>query len=229
QICEIGDASKGSLSSYAYVLMLLHYLQQCSPPVIPVLQELYNPKEDKPEQLVEGWNVWFYEDLRALPKVWPEFGKNRQGIGELWLGLFKYYSEFPIKDNVINIRQKRPLTRFEKLWNGECLAVEDPFDLNHNLGGGLSKKMNNYILRALINARELYGVPFDTVPHLIEKYITPADYFFDPLLLTEGRPPNDRGCRECGKIGHIAKKCPQHLKNLQRKKERYGMNKAHCV
>ena len=36
--CDIGDASRGSLSSYAYILMLIHFLQQCEPPVLPVLQ-----------------------------------------------------------------------------------------------------------------------------------------------------------------------------------------------
>lgn len=39
--CEIGDASRGSLSSYAYTLMVIHYLQQVKPPVIPVLQEVH--------------------------------------------------------------------------------------------------------------------------------------------------------------------------------------------
>ena len=34
------DASTGSLSSYAYILLLLHYLQQVKPPVIPVLQQV---------------------------------------------------------------------------------------------------------------------------------------------------------------------------------------------
>ena len=28
KICDIGDASRGSLSSYAYILMLIYYLQQ---------------------------------------------------------------------------------------------------------------------------------------------------------------------------------------------------------
>lgn len=40
QMCDIGDASRGSLSSYAYTLMVLFFLQQRNPPVIPVLQEV---------------------------------------------------------------------------------------------------------------------------------------------------------------------------------------------
>lgn len=40
--CDIGDASRGSLSSYAYTLMVIHYLQQVKPPVIPVLQEVWS-------------------------------------------------------------------------------------------------------------------------------------------------------------------------------------------
>lgn len=40
QMCDIGDASRGSLSSYAYTLMVLFFLQQRDPPVIPVLQEV---------------------------------------------------------------------------------------------------------------------------------------------------------------------------------------------
>ena len=38
--CRIGDASRGSLASYAYTLLVLHYLQQVKPPIIPVLQEV---------------------------------------------------------------------------------------------------------------------------------------------------------------------------------------------
>jgi terminal uridylyltransferase len=38
--CDMCDAAAGSLSSYAYVLMLLHYLQTVTPPIVPVLQQV---------------------------------------------------------------------------------------------------------------------------------------------------------------------------------------------
>lgn len=48
QRCDIGDASRGSLSSYAYILMVLYFLQQRQPPVIPVLQEVVSSFVCKP-------------------------------------------------------------------------------------------------------------------------------------------------------------------------------------
>ena len=41
---------------------------------------------------------------------------------------------------VVSIRQSRPLTKFEKMWNSPCIAIEDPFELSHNLGAGISRK-----------------------------------------------------------------------------------------
>ncbi|CAF1401308.1 unnamed protein product, partial [Adineta steineri] len=40
KICDIGDASKGTLSSYAYINMVIHFLQQIQPPVLPILQQV---------------------------------------------------------------------------------------------------------------------------------------------------------------------------------------------
>ncbi|XP_070562436.1 terminal uridylyltransferase 7-like [Ptychodera flava] len=68
KICDIGDASRGSLSSYAYILMLLYFLQQRKPPVIPVLQELYSGKE-KPQRIVDNWNAWFFDDIKNLGHI----------------------------------------------------------------------------------------------------------------------------------------------------------------
>ena len=41
---------------------------------------------------------------------------------------------------VVSIKQRAPLTKFEKMWNSPCIAIEDPFELSHKLGAGISRK-----------------------------------------------------------------------------------------
>uniref|UniRef100_A0A8C5B3D0 Terminal uridylyltransferase 4 n=1 Tax=Gadus morhua TaxID=8049 RepID=A0A8C5B3D0_GADMO len=158
--CDIGDASRGSLSSYAYILMVLYFLQQRQPPVIPVLQEIFDGS-NVPECMVDGWNAFFFNDIEDLRRRLPELQQNKESVGELWLGLLRFYTEeFDFKEHVISIRQRKRLTTFEKQWTSKCIAIEDPFDLNHNLGAGVSRKMTNFIMKAFINGRKLFGTPF---------------------------------------------------------------------
>ncbi|XP_056232082.1 terminal uridylyltransferase 7 [Seriola aureovittata] len=215
KMCDIGDASRGSLSSYAYTLMVLFFLQQRNPPIIPVLQEIYDGKK-KPEVLVDGWNVYFFDDLKTLPSRWPEFGKNTETVGELWLGLLRFYTEdFDFREHVVCIRQQCRLTTFNKQWTSKYIVIEDPFDLNHNLGAGLSRKMTNFIMKAFINGRTVFGTPIKAFPPI---YPSQMEYFFDPEVLTEGEvAPNDRCCRICGKIGHFMKDCPMRRKSKHRR------------
>lgn len=224
KICDIGDASRGSLSSYAYTLMVLYFLQQRNPPVIPVLQEIYKEPK-KPEILVDGWNVYFFDKIEELPVVWPDYGKNTESAGQLWLGLLRFYTEeFDFKEHVICIRRKNLLTTFKKQWTSKYIVIEDPFDLNHNLGAGLSRKMTNFIMKAFINGRRVFGTPIKIFP---KEYPSKMEYFFDPEVLTEGElAPNDRCCRTCGKIGHFMKDCPMRRKLRRRHDyegtQRYG-------
>uniref|UniRef100_A0AAY4DJA1 Terminal uridylyl transferase 4 n=1 Tax=Denticeps clupeoides TaxID=299321 RepID=A0AAY4DJA1_9TELE len=162
--CDIGDASRGSLSSYAYILMVLYFLQQRQPPVIPVLQEIFEGKST-PQRMVDGWNAFFFDDINELRRWFPELQRNKESVGELWLGLLRFYTEeFDFKEHVISIRQHKRLTTFEKQWTSKCIAIEDPFDLNHNLGAGVSRKMTNFIMKAFINGRKLFGTPFYPQP-----------------------------------------------------------------
>ncbi|XP_027730735.1 terminal uridylyltransferase 7 isoform X3 [Vombatus ursinus] len=228
KICDIGDASRGSLSSYAYTLMVLYFLQQRNPPVIPVLQEIYE-EEKRPEIIVDGWNTYFFDRIGELPAFWPEHGKNTESVGELWLGLLRFYTEeFDFKEHVICIRRKSLLTTFKKQWTSKYIVIEDPFDLNHNLGAGLSRKMTNFIMKAFINGRRVFGIPVKGFP---KEYPSKMEYFFDPEVLTEGElAPNDRCCRICGKIGHFMKDCPMRRKVRRRhdhediKNQRYPEN-----
>ncbi|XP_072006955.1 terminal uridylyltransferase 7 isoform X2 [Engystomops pustulosus] len=218
KMCDIGDASRGSLSSYAYTLMVLYFLQQRNPPVIPVLQEIYT-NGCKPEILVDGWNVYFFSKMEELANHWSEYGKNKESVGELWLGLLRFYTEdFDFKEHVISIRKKSLLTTFKKQWTSKYIVIEDPFDLTHNLGAGLSRKMTNFIMKAFINGRRVFGTPIKGIP---KEYTSKMEYFFDPDVLTEGEvAPNDRCCRICGKIGHFMKDCPMRRKVRRRNHEK---------
>lgn len=225
KMCDIGDASRGSLSSYAYTLMVLYFLQQKNPPVIPVLQEIYTGSR-KPEIMVEGWNVYFFDNLDELSNCWPSYGKNKESVGELWLGLLRFYTEeFDFKEHVICIRRKSLLTTFKKQWTSKYIVIEDPFDLNHNLGAGLSRKMAYFIMKAFMNGRRVFGTPVKGFP---KEYPTKMEYFFDPEVLTEGElAPNDRCCRICGKIGHFLRECPMRRKHRRRWENEGNMNQRY--
>ena len=61
-ICEflqICDASRGFLSSYAYILMVIYYLQHTKPAVLPCLQQMGPPR---PSRMVDSWDAQFFED-----------------------------------------------------------------------------------------------------------------------------------------------------------------------
>ncbi|XP_032696358.1 terminal uridylyltransferase 7 isoform X4 [Lontra canadensis] len=225
KMCDIGDASRGSLSSYAYTLMVLYFLQQRNPPVIPVLQEIYKG-EKKPEIFVDGWNIYFFDQIDELPTYWPEYGKNTESVGQLWLGLLRFYTEeFDFKEHVISIRRKSLLTTFKKQWTSKYIVIEDPFDLNHNLGAGLSRKMTNFIMKAFINGRRVFGIPVKGFP---KDCPSKMEYFFDPEVLTEGElAPNDRCCRICGKIGHFMKDCPMRRKVRRRRDQEDTQNQRY--
>ncbi|PNF19443.1 hypothetical protein B7P43_G03611, partial [Cryptotermes secundus] len=204
KVCDMCDASRGSLSSYAYILMVIYFLQQCSPPVLPVLQEL-SETQPKPRRFVEGCDTYFYEDLGKVEKLWPDYGKNMSSVGELWIQLLGFYSaEFDFGKYVISIRQRERLLRFEKLWTSKCMAIEDPFDLTHNLGVGLSRNMHIYIIKSFRKGYMCFGIPPPDTSMLTE---SAEEYFFKSEKLASGNPPNDRGCRICKKIGHIQKEC----------------------
>ncbi|EGZ08693.1 hypothetical protein PHYSODRAFT_524332 [Phytophthora sojae] len=125
-------AAEGTLSSYGYLLLLIHFLQRQSPPVLPVLQALPpnwpdEPREKLPSVLCRGPSdeldpnatdghsgieTYFFdpfafrepnEKLAAL----NDFGaRNTQSVGELLLGFLRYYGlQFDATRDVVSVRR----------------------------------------------------------------------------------------------------------------------------
>ncbi|CAF3905534.1 unnamed protein product, partial [Rotaria sp. Silwood1] len=140
--CNICDASRGTLSSYAYILMVIHFLQQIQPPVLPVLQQVLPDglsSDISNDRKLGDWNVYFYDDLKNLNEVWKDCSLNKLSSGELWIEFLRYYTEiFDYDKNIVTIRQFRSLLRSEKGWFHPTIAIEDPFILTHDLTEKLS-------------------------------------------------------------------------------------------
>lgn len=68
-----------------------------------------------------GLSAFWPRQHRVLSELQP----NTESVGELWLGLLRFYTEeFDFKEHVISIRQRKRLTTFEKQWTSKCIAIE---------------------------------------------------------------------------------------------------------
>ena len=102
--------------------------------------------------------------VRKTIKAWPGWGKNRWLVGDLWIGFLDFFArDWDDKKLVVSIRQSRPLTKFEKMWISPCIAIEDPFELSHNLGAGISRKSKKKSVCA--NAKFLFTKLFSESVH----------------------------------------------------------------
>ena len=148
------------------------------------------------------------------------FKSNPATVGELWFGFLYYYAfEFKWGDHVVCIRKSsletEPLTCFTKKWTNKHFCIEDPFELSHNLGTGVSKQMALYILQIFVNAYKFFSnnLPETDLPNEINI----LGYLNRQKLQIGKRPPTDRLCHHCGHIGHFKNNCPKMLEQQQRR------------
>ncbi|SPO03192.1 related to caffeine-induced death protein 1 Cid1 [Cephalotrichum gorgonifer] len=102
KVRSINTPYRGTLSSYGYVLMALHFLVNVAKPfVCPNLQKLAPPPPLglSPAQLEEtvhckGRDIRFWRDEREILQLAREnrLNQNRQSVGELLRGFFEYYA-----------------------------------------------------------------------------------------------------------------------------------------
>ncbi|KFV63175.1 Poly(A) RNA polymerase GLD2, partial [Dryobates pubescens] len=119
---EINDASRGTLSSYSLVLMVLHYLQTLPEPILPSLQKNYPQSFDPAMQL---------HLVHQVPHTIPPYiSKNGSSLGDLLIGFFKYYAtEFDWNRQMISVREAKAMPRPDGIeWRNKYICIEEPFD-----------------------------------------------------------------------------------------------------
>ena len=83
---QINDTYRGTLSSYCYVLMVIHYLQSAchvNPPILPCLQSIERNKDTDKPLLIDGFDCWYNTNIDRF----KGFGQaNTQTLGELLVG-----------------------------------------------------------------------------------------------------------------------------------------------
>ena len=94
---NINDASRGTISSYSLVLMVIHFLQHgVSPPVLPCLQQDYPHRFGSEQDVLQL-------DLYETPPTYSS--QNTMSQGELFLAFLHYYTkEIDFHEQCISIR-----------------------------------------------------------------------------------------------------------------------------
>ncbi|GAA6037661.1 hypothetical protein JCM8097_002272 [Rhodosporidiobolus ruineniae] len=145
---KINNPYRGTLSSYGYVLLVIHFLEHVKqPPVLPNLQRLPLPNSSSLDELTyEGHDISFFDDVDALPSVFQT--QNADPAGELLIDFFRYFSKgFEYNHSVVSIRSEGgTLPKVQKGWHTDFefdpevivrdqhkLCIEDPFQLNYNV------------------------------------------------------------------------------------------------
>jgi len=168
---KINSSYSGTLSSYGWVLMVLHYLVNVAhPPVCPNLQHAIPQPKDTSEiesflkgSTIAGYTVRFWRNEQEITQAAQSgrLSQNRQSVGDLLRGFFQYYASLPQynlhgprapqfywTNEVLSLRTlggirtkqdkgwvsaKTTITAEKKVTNRYLFAIEDPFELDHNV------------------------------------------------------------------------------------------------
>jgi terminal uridylyltransferase len=169
---KINNPYLGTLSSYGYVLMVLHYLiNVAQPAVVPNLQLEYhrNATLTAEETTCEGYDIRFWRSEDAIIQA-ARHGlmdpPNTESLGSLLVGFFAYYARpgFNWTQSTLSLRTRGGIVpKRNKNWTAArtqileptaagpggghgpghapveirhryLLAIEDPFETEHNVG-----------------------------------------------------------------------------------------------
>ncbi|CAL0306127.1 unnamed protein product [Lupinus luteus] len=168
---RVNETYHGTLSSYAYVLMCINFLQQRRPAILPCLQEMKTTYS----VTVDGIDCAFFDQVEKL----YGFGhRNKETIAQLVWGFFYYWAYCHDYTNaVISVRTGSIISKGEKDWtrrignDRHLICIEDPFAMSHDLGRVVDKHSIKVLREEFERAADI--MQFDPNPcvKLFEPYV----------------------------------------------------------
>ncbi|KVH91189.1 UTP:RNA uridylyltransferase 1 [Cynara cardunculus var. scolymus] len=167
----VNETYQGTLSSYAYVLMCIHFLQQRSPSILPCLQDM----EITYSVNVDNVKCSFFDQVEKL----QGFGsRNGEGIAQLVWAFFNYWAYcHDYANDVISIRTGSIVSKRAKDWtrrignDRHLICIEDPFEVSHDLGRVVDKRSIRVLREEFERAAEIMQHDPNPCVKLFEPYI----------------------------------------------------------
>ncbi|KAL6130791.1 hypothetical protein ACLB2K_069170 [Fragaria x ananassa] len=167
----VNETYHGTLSSYAYVLMCIHFLQQRRPAILPCLQGMRATYS----VTVENIECAFFDQVDKL----QDFGShNRETIAELVWAFFSYWAySHDYANTVISVRRGRTISKREKDWtrrignDRHLICIEDPFETSHDLGRVVDKHSIKVLREEFERAAEILQYDANPCVKLFEPYV----------------------------------------------------------
>jgi len=140
------------LTSYALLILIIHYLQNIAEPkILPILQQVENIKKEYKyhfEQKELTTNIYFEEDIDKISNymnIINDKKENNSTVVDLLIGFFEFYA-YKYDHYLISISRsdKKHVAEDETA----AFPIEDPFDINYN--PGKSMKLNTVYYSAFI-------------------------------------------------------------------------------
>jgi hypothetical protein len=212
----VADSANGMLSSYAWSLLCVFYLQQCEPPVLPVLQSstLIGTRWRLLEQ-IDGCDVSFCQDAtEAHTSLAPNH--NDVTVAELLDGFFHFFGWRNLSKAVVSVRlgkiYGRDLGQKKTKWR---MCIEDPFELSRDLGEAIScsegqREITKALRQAAVAVRSGSAdswIPQERcgVAHVCHNCCEAGHSQRECL---HDHWPVEFLCFSCGKAGHKSNECP---------------------
>jgi DNA polymerase sigma len=159
---HIHGAPEKFLSSYALLILIIHYLQNIAEPkILPILQEIQKTQieytyyfEDKEIKT----NLYFEENLDKINNymnIINNKSENNNSVVELLIGFFHFYA-YEYKHYLISISHSDKKQVAED--NTVAFPLEDPFDINYNPGKSLKLNTLQYIAFIYCLKKELNNI-----------------------------------------------------------------------